>query len=309
MARAEVRHDTVVDLAGEEAFETPDDLASGPAISGASCNVVDCRLVEPYTDDDGSIEGGVGLSVATTIEPVPAGGHAGRGRDWTRAAELRESGFRANPVGVMAEEDEHLSRGAGADPEALTEGGRRVGRESVEVTVVHGDFLGEGDPAAGERSEGVFGGRGGRVEGTRSVSGAAREEGVVGEVLEGFSQHGGRGHDDLLQGDHRRGPRLHGGVPRDLELTHHLDGAVRSLGGRRRLARQHRPSGGLGIDGVELAGGAAQAPVGSIHFRNPMPRAADRPREASTIAAGAFDAERFDPSECGTPRDQGVIAA
>ena len=30
-------------------------------------------------------------------------------------------GFRANPVGVIAEEDEHLGRGAGADPEAITE--------------------------------------------------------------------------------------------------------------------------------------------------------------------------------------------
>ena len=30
------------------------------------------------------------------------------------------------------------------------------------------DFLGEGDPAAGERPKGVLGGRGGRDEGARS---------------------------------------------------------------------------------------------------------------------------------------------
>ena len=30
--------------------------------------------MEPRADDDGSVEGGVGLSVATTIEAVPTGG-------------------------------------------------------------------------------------------------------------------------------------------------------------------------------------------------------------------------------------------
>ena len=104
LARAEVCHDTLVDLTGEEAFETPDDLASGPAVRRASCDVGDRRLVEPYTDDDGSIEGSVGLSVATTIEAVPAGGLSGRGRERTGTAELREGGFRTNPVGVVAEE-------------------------------------------------------------------------------------------------------------------------------------------------------------------------------------------------------------
>ncbi len=61
------------------------------------------------------------------------------------------------------------------------------------------DFLGEGDPAAGERPKGVLGGRCGRVEGARSKSGAAREQAVIRKVLEGFSQPGRRVHDDLLQ--------------------------------------------------------------------------------------------------------------
>ena len=68
MARSIVCHDPLVDLAGEEAFEAPDDLACGPAASSPSCDVVDGRLVESHADDDGSIEGGVGLSVATPIE-------------------------------------------------------------------------------------------------------------------------------------------------------------------------------------------------------------------------------------------------
>ena len=53
LARAEVCHDTVVDLAGEEAFETPDDLASGPTVLGPSRDVVESRLVVPHADDDG----------------------------------------------------------------------------------------------------------------------------------------------------------------------------------------------------------------------------------------------------------------
>ena len=96
----------------------------------------------------------------------------------------------------------------------------------------------------------VFGGRSGRIDGARSESGAACEQAVIGEVVKGFSQYGRGVHDDLLQRVHRHGARLHRGIPRDLELAHHLDGAVRSLGNGRRLTRQHGPRGDLGIDGV-----------------------------------------------------------
>ena len=41
LARAKICHDTLVDLTREEAFETPDDLASRAAVSGASCDVLD----------------------------------------------------------------------------------------------------------------------------------------------------------------------------------------------------------------------------------------------------------------------------
>ena len=48
--------------------------------------------------------------------------------------------------------------------------------------------------------------------------GAAREQTVIGEGVEGFSQVGWRIHDDLLQRDHRRGACFPGRIPRDLEL-------------------------------------------------------------------------------------------
>ena len=40
-----------------------------------------------------------------------------------------------------------------------------------------------------------------------------------------------------------------------------------------------------------------------------MPRSADGPRQAGTIAAGAFDAERLNPPVCVGPPEQGLISA
>ena len=141
LASAEIGHDALVDLSRKEAFEAPDDLAFGSAIGGASGDVVAGGLVESHADDDGAIEGSVGVAVAASIEAVPAGGHPGRGRDRARAAELRERGFRTNPVGVIAEDDQQLGRGVGAHTEALAEGRCCLGREAREVLVVYRNFL------------------------------------------------------------------------------------------------------------------------------------------------------------------------
>ena len=157
LASAEIGHDALVDLSRKEAFQAPDDLAFGSAIGGASGDVVAGGLVESHADDDGAIEGGVGVAVAASIEAVPAGGHPGRGRDRARAAELRERGVRTNPVGVIAEDDQQLGRGVGAHTEALAEGRCCLGREAREVLVVYRHFLGESDPASGQRPEGVLG--------------------------------------------------------------------------------------------------------------------------------------------------------
>ena len=102
---------------------------------------------------------------------------------------------------------------------------------------------------------------------------------------------------------------LHRGIPRDLQLAHHLDGAVRSLGDGRGLTRQYGPRGDLRVDGVGLAGGASRALVAPIHFYDTMPRSAHRTCQAGAIAAGAFDAERFNPPVGLGPRDQRLVAA
>ena len=121
LASAEIGHDALVDLSRKEAFQAPDDLAFGSALGGASGDVVAGGLVESHADDDGAREGGVAVAVAASIEAVPAGGHPGRGRDRARAAELRERGFRTNPVGVIAEDNQQLGRGVSAHTEALAE--------------------------------------------------------------------------------------------------------------------------------------------------------------------------------------------
>ena len=68
LASAEIGHDSLVDLASEKTFQAPDDLPFGSAGRRAACDVINGRLMVPHADDDGSIEGGVGLSVAASIE-------------------------------------------------------------------------------------------------------------------------------------------------------------------------------------------------------------------------------------------------
>ena len=305
---AEVCHDALVDLSRKEAFQASDDLAFGPAIGGASGDVVAGWLVESHADDDGSIEGGVGVSVTAPIEPMPAGGSPGRGRDRTGATQLRERGFGANPVGVIAEEDQHLGRGACADPEALTKRGRRLGREAHEVPVVRRDFLVEGDPAAGECPEGVLGG-GGCVEGPglRPAQRVRRAWAVRPWSVS-------------------RSP----GDAVTMICFKVIIAAVRAFTAVSRATLSWRmistaPSAVLGIAvdwpaSTDRAAASASIvsdlPAARRKRRSPrftsrdtMPRSADGPRQAGTIAAGAFDAERLNPPVCVGPHEQGLISA
>ena len=71
LAHAAVCHHALVEFTSKEAFEASNDLALGPAIGGAACDVVDGRLVEPHPDDGGSIEGGLGLAVAEFAYALP----------------------------------------------------------------------------------------------------------------------------------------------------------------------------------------------------------------------------------------------
>ena len=105
LARAEVSHDALIDFPSENACKASDDVPFRPSIRPASDDIVDRRLVIAHTDHDGSMEGGVRLSVAAPIEAVSTGGHPGGGGDGTRAAERGKGGFRANPLRVIPEDN------------------------------------------------------------------------------------------------------------------------------------------------------------------------------------------------------------
>ena len=137
---AEVCHDALVDLAREETFEAPDDLTLGAAVGRTSHNVVDRWLVVPHADDDRPIEGGVSLAVTAPVEAVPPSGPPGRGGDGTRATELRDGGLRANPLGVVAEDNQVLISGMKRDSPGSRRGTRLWGGVSgryLAVSRVH----------------------------------------------------------------------------------------------------------------------------------------------------------------------------
>ena len=102
-----------------------------------------------------------------------------------------------NPIGVVAKDDQHLGGGVGTDAKALTQRRRGLGGESTQVTVVVHDLDGESEPATGERPEGMFRRGGRRIDRAAAPSAASIEERLVGERVEGLSQLGRRGDDDL----------------------------------------------------------------------------------------------------------------
>ena len=147
----------------------------------------------PHPHDDGPVERGVSLSMPAAVETVAARRHPGRRRDGAGPAELGEGGFRMNPIGGVAKDDQHLGGGVGTDAQALTQRRRGLGGESTQVTVVVHDLDGESEPATGERPEGMFRRGGRRIDRAAAPSAAAFEERLVGERVEGLSQRGRRG--------------------------------------------------------------------------------------------------------------------
>src|SRR3954447_15865620 len=102
------RRESSIDLAGEVALETADDLPLGQALGGAAGDVVDGRLVPAHAHDHRPVEGSVGLPVAAAVKAVAAVGATGAGGDGAGAAHLREGGFGADPVAVVAGGHEQL---------------------------------------------------------------------------------------------------------------------------------------------------------------------------------------------------------
>src|SRR3954449_831135 len=55
-----------------------------------------------------SVEGGIGLAIASAVQPVAAGLAAG-GRQWAGAAHFGEGCLRADALRIIADKDQHLS--------------------------------------------------------------------------------------------------------------------------------------------------------------------------------------------------------
>ena len=100
-------------LTCHEALEAADDLGLALPFYGAPLDVVEGGLVSAHADDDYSVEGGVGLSIAAAVEAM-AGSLATGGRDRAGAAQLGQGGFGADALRVITDEDEHLGCGAHA---------------------------------------------------------------------------------------------------------------------------------------------------------------------------------------------------
>src|SRR4051794_41970222 len=89
----------VVDLAGDVAFEAADDVFLGEPVVGSSFDVGHGRRMPAHADDDDPVERGVRLSVAASVEAVPAVGLAGSGGGGGGAAQPRGSGVGGGPGG------------------------------------------------------------------------------------------------------------------------------------------------------------------------------------------------------------------
>jgi hypothetical protein len=156
------------------------------------------------------------------------------------------------------------------------------------------DLLGQGEPAPGQATQGVLGGRGWGGDRPGPQPGAAADEGHLGQPIEGFAQLGWGGHHQRLEGDHGLGAGLDGAVAGDLELAQHLDGAISALGGGGGGAGQHGPGGVLGVDRVGLAALTPDPPVGAVDLQDAMAAAAQVAGQPGTVGAGALYPEGDD---------------
>ena len=92
------RDEAAVDLAGEVALAAADDLGFRLAFGGAPLDVGLGGFVPVHSGDDGAVEGGVGLAVPASVEPV-TGGLGGGGWNRVGAAACGEGGFAWVAVG------------------------------------------------------------------------------------------------------------------------------------------------------------------------------------------------------------------
>jgi hypothetical protein len=129
------------------------------------------------------------------------------------------------------------------------------------------------------------------------------------QAVQPLAQFGGRGHQQRLDGVDRLGTGLDRGLAGDPQRPGHLHRAVLGLGDAGRLARLHRPSGGVGVNGVALAAPPAGCPVGPVDLQNPLARGGQEPDEPGAVAARALHPPGLDLTQPTGPGQQLAIAS
>src|SRR3978361_2338322 len=102
-----------------------------------------------HANDDNTVESCVSLSITAAVEPMAVGFAAGRW-DWTGATHLGESCFRLDALGIAADQQQHLSGGAGGDAMRLNQLRGTSSGKRFEVGVVFLDLGIQHKPASGD---------------------------------------------------------------------------------------------------------------------------------------------------------------
>src|SRR5215213_286826 len=142
-----------VDLAGDVALETADDLAFAETFDGSSLHVVPGRLMVAHADDGDDVKGAVSGSVAATAEPVPAAGASAAGRLWGDTAKFGKGCLVTDPVGVIAGGGQELAGDLDADPVQLDQCWGGDPDEALDLVVEGLDLGVERLPASGQVSQ------------------------------------------------------------------------------------------------------------------------------------------------------------
>jgi hypothetical protein len=140
-------------------------------------------------NDDGAIQGSVGLSIPATIETVPTGGPPGGSGYRTRAAEFGESWVRPYPITVIAGGHQQLRGNVGTDAKCRNQLWRRGVGKALQVPTVQGDLGMKIEPSSSQSPERILrrDGRVGEVLGSHEL-GALLDQPEIRERLEFAAQ-------------------------------------------------------------------------------------------------------------------------
>ena len=295
----EVGSEGAVELAGDEAFEAADDFFLGLAFCEAAVHVAASSFAVAEPDEDDYVQGSVGCAVAGEVEPVTAGPPARRG-DRRGSAQVSEGRLGAEPVDVLARDDEQGRGVVSAASETGHRRGRRGGDQLVEAALQIGGLgaeAGNATPQSAQRRPGGLGGIGEAV-GVGPQSGAHGRLGLEGPSgVELLAQRGMGSDEQVAELAQRGGSGLDSAVSGDAELADRLDDSGGVLGGCGRFAREHLARSGLGVDGVVLAATRAQMRMRLVDLDHSATPLDQRSGQGRAERSGGLDTDRGDLAE------------